>query len=926
MSGDLDSMRIKIINLFNLLNRLLSARSNNIISENFNQKIRIFSQSVVKIFLKKQKNYIRNSKSIILFFIFTIALCLQPAIANSLNPPQKPISVNASGNIANANLFDRGKALYTTGKFREAIQTWEQAVQFYQQQNDDLALATTLSNLSLAYQELGQWQLAENSVNRSLQIAQSITPQTEASQKEIAKALDAKGSFWLSVGNPENAIDVWREAATLHIKFGDVTNQIRNTLNQEQALKIQGFYRRSLQTLEDLLPTLKTQPDSLLKAIALSHYGEMLSMTGSNSLARQTLEQSLQILQRLPKTADIERSEQESIVLTNLGNLDRADDNASSATDFYNRSIEVAIQPTTKLQGKLNLLSLEIESSKLESALELRSQISPIVANLPASYSGIRARINYAESILKLTKLVTVQDQLSLRRDAAQVLAEAVKQAQAINSQSLLAYSLGSLGNVYEQSQQLTEAIDLTQQAIAIAQSINAPDISYRWQWQLGRLLKAKGDRKSAIASYTEAIRNLRQLRSDLAFINSNVQFSFRESVEPVYRQLVSLLLQPDETNQQTNDDKQKNLIKAQAAIESLQLAELVNFFRSDCLNAAQVDINQLDRTAAVIYPILLEDRLEVIISLPQQPLSHYATAITPQQIDSIVTDLRNDLRDTSSQDYLEHSQKLYDLLIRPTAKALEQSQVQTIVFVLDGSLRNVPMAVLNDGKQFLVEKYSIALTPGLQLVDPKPIARQKIAALTGGLTEAKQGFSALPSVNKELQEVKNQIPSSTVLIDANFTKQNLEKALVEYPAPIIHLATHGNFSSQAENTFLLTYDGKLNIETLTQLLLAKNRFNTEPVELLILSACQTAVGDKRAALGMAGMAVRAGARSTIASLWSVDDEATSLFMISLYKSLSTAQTTKSESLREAQLSLLKDNKHTHPYFWAPFVLLGNWL
>ncbi len=922
-------MRIKIINLFNLLNRLLNARSNNIISENFKQKIRIFSKLVVKIFLKKQKNHIRNSKSIILFFIFTIALCLQPAIANSLNPSQKHTSVNASSNIANANLFDRGKALYITGKFREAVQTWEQAVEFYQQQNDYLALATTLSNLSLAYQELGQWQLAENSVNRSLQIAQSITPQTEASQKEIARALDAKGSFLLSVGNPENAIDVWREAATLHIKLGDVTNQIRNTLNQEQALKIQGFYRRSLQTLEDLLPTLKTQPDSLLKAIALSHYGEMLSMTGSNSLAKQILEQSLQMMQSLPKqpnTVDIERSEQQSIVLINLGNLDRADDNASSAMDFYNRSIEVAIQPITKLQGKLNLLSLEIESSKLESALTLNSQLKPIVANLPASYSGIRARINYAESILKLTKLATVQDQLSLRRDAAQVLAEAVKQAQAINSQSLLAYALGSLGNVYEQSQQLTEAIDLTQQAIAIAQSINAPDISYRWQWQLGRLLKAKGDRKSAIASYTEAIRNLRQLRSDLAFINSNVQFSFRESVEPVYRQLVSLLLQPDETNQQTNDDKQKNLIKAQAAIESLQLAELVNFFRSDCLNAAQVDINQLDRTAAVIYPILLEDRLEVIISLPQQPLSHYATAITPQQIDSIVTDLRNDLRDTSSQDYLEHSQKLYDLLIRPTAKALEQSQVQTIVFVLDGSLRNVPMAVLNDGNQFLVEKYSIALTPGLQLVDPKPIARQKIAALTGGLTEAKQGFSALPSVNKELQEVKNQIPSSTVLIDANFTKQNLEKALVEYPAPIIHLATHGNFSSQAENTFLLTYDGKLNIETLTQLLLAKNRFNTEPVELLILSACQTAVGDKRAALGMAGMAVRAGARSTIASLWSVDDEATSLFMISLYKSLSTGQTTKSESLREAQLSLLKDQKHTHPYFWAPFVLLGNWL
>lgn len=862
--------------------------------------------------------------------IFAIALLLQPFIANSISLPQESILINKktlnnySDNRSTA--FERGKDLYKIGKFREAIQAWNQAIEIYQESNDLLALATTLSNLSLAYQALGQWQLAETTVNKSLNVAQSISPQTIASQKQIARALDAKGSLALSKGNPENALDFWRESASLHTKLGDVQNQIRNTLNQEQALKIRGFYRRSQQTLEEILPILQAQPDSLLKAIALSHYGEILSLTSDINLARQRLEESFQILQSLPDSTNPENNEQKSIVLLNLGNLERADDNLSLAIDLYNQSIEVGQQPITKLQGKLNLLSLAIESEKLDSALEIRSQIAPKIANLSVSDAGIRARINYAESILQLTQLLPKSEHLALQTDAAKVLAEAVKQSQSIGSQSLLAYSLGSLGSVYEQSQQVNEAIELTERSLAIAQSINAPDIAYRWQWQLGRLLKQKGDRKSAIASYTEAIQNLRQLRSDLAFINSDVQFSFRERVEPVYRQLVSLLLQPDETNQESDEDKQKNLLKAQAGIESLQLAELVNFFRSDCLNAVQVDINQLDRTAAVIYPILLEDRLEVIISLPQQPLRHYASKILPQEIDNIVAEMRSDLRDTSSQDYLEYSRKLYNLLIRPSERELENAQVKTIVFVLDGSLRNIPMSILNDGKHFLVEKYSLALTPGLQLIDPKPIARQKIAALTGGLTEASQGFSALPSVNKELQEVQNQIPSSKVLLNANFTKNNLEKALEDSSTPIIHLATHGNFSSQAENTFLLTYDGKLNIESLTKLLLAKNRLDTQPVELLILSACQTAVGDKRAALGMAGMAVRAGARSTIASLWSVDDEATAQFMIALYKSLSTAKVTKSESLRTAQLNLLNSQQYSHPYFWAPFVLLGNWL
>ncbi|WP_162615664.1 CHAT domain-containing protein [Pseudanabaena sp. ABRG5-3] len=924
-------MKTKIINILSKLFKSIYIKA---ASGAVKKVSGISSDLVIKIISKSKYFKFHIKKNIILLFIFAIASSLHPLIAQSINPSQESIPINSinpkissrSGKNASA-LFNQGQSFYNTGKFDESVQAWQQASEFYQQQNDAISLSTTLSNLSLAYQALGHWQLAEVSVNRSLQIAKSISPQTDASQREIARALDTKGRLALSVGNPENALDLWKQAAILHNQLGDFSNQIRNTLNQEQALKIQGFYRRSLQTLEDLLPKLQTQPNSLLKAIALSHYGEILSLTGDINLARQKLEESFQILQSLPDSStNLEINEQKSIVLLNLGNVERVDDNLSLAIDLYNQSIEVGQQPITKLQGKLNLLSLAIESEKLGSALEIRSQIAPKIASLPISDAGIRARINYAESILQLTQLLPKSEHLGLQTDAAQVLAEAVKQSQSIGSQSLLAYSLGGLGNVYEQSQQVNEAIELTERAIAIAQSINAPDIAYRWQWQLGRLLKAKGDRKSAIASYTEAIQNLRQLRSDLAFINSDVQFSFRERVEPVYRQLVSLLLQPDSTNQESDEDKQKNLLKAQAGIESLQLAELVNFFRSDCLNAVQVDINQLDRTAAVIYPILLEDRLEVIISLPQQPLRHYSSKILPQEIDNIVAELRSDLRDTSSQDYLAYSQKLYNFLIRPTERELEQAQVKTIVFVLDGSLRNIPMSVLNDGKHFLVEKYSLALTPGLQLIDPKPIARQKIAALTGGLTEASQGFSALPSVNKELQEVQNQIPSSKLLLNANFTKNNLEKALEGYSTPIIHLATHGNFSSQAENTFLLTYDGKLNIESLTKLLLAKNQLDAEPIELLILSACQTAVGDKRAALGMAGMAVRAGARSTIASLWSVDDEATSQFMISLYKSLSTAKVTKSESLRTAQLNLLNSQKYSHPYFWAAFVLLGNWL
>ncbi|PZV12239.1 MAG: hypothetical protein DCF20_17810 [Pseudanabaena sp.] len=868
-------------------------------------------------FLTKAKQslaFIGNSG--LVFLLFFLTALAQPMLASTMTTWQSSQAVQTNSEQPNT-LFNRGKSFYQLGQWQDAIQVWEQAVKIYQQQNNSLDLAITLSNLSLAHQKLGQWQEADRTISQSLKIARSLESNA-AGQRAIAQALDTQGNLYLNLGKNEEAIAVWKEAALLHSQIGDLDHQIRNAINQSQALKSQGFYRRALQILESVQVLLPKTSDSLLTAIALHHYGDMLTTVGDLKLAYQPLADSLEILNRLAN------NDQKSIVLLRMGNLARLEGKTKEASEFYRKSSQISGQLLTNLQAQLNLFSLLIESEnpsdKFSEALAMRSQIAPELSKLENSREAIFVKINYGDSLLRLTKLVpqTVAD--SLLAEAAKMLAVSAQQAKSINDSRTLSYALGTLGNAYEQSQQTESAQNLTEQALAIAQSINANDIAYRWQWQLGRLLSAKGDTQNAILAYTEAVNGLRQLRSDLVFVNPNVQFSFRETVEPVYRQLVSLLLQDNA------GDKQKNLVKAQAAIESLQIAELVNFFRSDCLNAAQVDISQVDKTAAVIYPIILKDRLEVILSLPNQPLRHYASNVTAAKIDDMVTDLRVNLRDYSSEDYLSSAQRIYDWLIRPAASAIAQSQIKTIVFVLDGSLRNIPMSVLHDGKQFLIENYDIALTPSLQLLDPKPIAKQKVSALIGGLTEARQGFSALPNVKGELQEINKQVPLSSIFLNSSFTKQNLAQTLVSLPVPIIHLATHGNFSSEAEKTYLLTYDGKLTIENLYQLLRSSGRSNPEPVELLILSACQTAVGDKRAALGLAGMAVRAGARSTIASLWSVDDAATSKFMIALYQSLSSVNVTRAASLRTAQQALLKDSQYNHPYFWAPFVLLGNWL
>jgi CHAT domain-containing protein len=287
---------------------------------------------------------------------------------------------------------------------------------------------------------------------------------------------------------------------------------------------------------------------------------------------------------------------------------------------------------------------------------------------------------------------------------------------------------------------------------------------------------------------------------------------------------------------------------------------------------------------------------------------------------------MQQSLRPTSfTQERLPIAKQVYDLLLRSAEAQLDASGVTTLVFVLDGSLRNLPMAALYDGQKYLIEKYSIALAPGLQLLQPQPLERQQLKGLLGGLSQARQGFSALPAVALEVNQIESQIPAQ-VLLDQTFTSTTLQSQINSVPFPVIHLATHGQFSSRAEDTFILTWDDRINVKELDTLLRAREQGELNPIELLVLSACQTATGDRRAALGLAGLAVRSGARSTLATLWSVNDRSTAFFMVEFYRELGQPGVTKAEALRSAQLALLKQSQYEHPYYWSPFILLGNWL
>jgi CHAT domain-containing protein len=339
-------------------------------------------------------------------------------------------------------------------------------------------------------------------------------------------------------------------------------------------------------------------------------------------------------------------------------------------------------------------------------------------------------------------------------------------------------------------------------------------------------------------------------------------------------------------------------------------------------LQSTATSVDELSAHAAAVYPILLPDRVELLVSLPGRMLR----VTSPTSRDDVMKSIAKfqQLLGKRTLQYRRPAQALYAAFITPIEGELAGADVDTLVFVPDGALRTIPLSALHDGERHLIEKYAIAITPGLTLFDPRPIARAQVDLLLGGLSEGVQGFSPLPHVTTEIENLKT-LYGGEVYENEDFLSLRVERALDSRPFTVVHLATHAKFESDARASYLLTYDGRLSMDELENLI-KLSRFREEPVELLTLSACDTAVGDERAALGLAGVAIKAGARSALASLWLVNDQAASVLVSEFYRELTTAEVSKAEALRRAQVAMINDKRYRYPVYWAPFLMIGNWL
>ncbi len=427
-----------------------------------------------------------------------------------------------------------------------------------------------------------------------------------------------------------------------------------------------------------------------------------------------------------------------------------------------------------------------------------------------------------------------------------------------------------------------------------------------------------------------EALRGLRRARGLLGRVRARSDADHHlERARPIHERLAGRLLEEAAARPA---DAQPLLREALDALEDLKRAELRAYFGDPCLG-------ELDRTtperlagARLLYPVVLEERVVLIVGRDGE-LAQVDAAITPAELRTESRNLRGALQDPTSPRWRAAATRLYEALIRPLEKApialgaAADGTAETLVFVPMGALREIPIAALYDAREgrFLIEQTAIATLPSLRIEPPRPLDRRRTALLAVALTTAADDFPALPFAARELEAVARPF-RTTRRLDAEFSKQGFADTLDQRPFDIVHIASHGRFDAQANESFLLAQDGRITLPELGYLIARTRHRTRRPLELLVLSACETAIGDERAVLGLAGVAVQSGARSAVASLWKVHDEATMELFSRFYRELARPGVSRAEALRRAQRTLITEKRFQHPIYWSAFLLVNGWL
>jgi len=724
-----------------------------------------------------------------------------------------------------------------------------------------------------------------------------------------------------------------RAAAEAARAAGDVRAELGHRMRLAEGQQEQGLHEEAVVTLSRALELAESLGDA--RPVA--------AVRGALGNVHVALQQDDVALRELTLASEAAREARAPGLAASLGNnlanllaMQPGEESAQQAARAYATAREDALAAgDAALAARIlgNEARLQLERGDLDAAGASLVGAASLDAKLEPSPDGVLTRVHLGLTYLKLFEArERAASEGGAKRDldrdkqdllaAHALLTKAEADARRLGDARGSAWAQGTLARIYAHRGHLDEALVLARRAVFDAQQAGAVEAELRFQLESARLLARMGRRDEAIAGYGVAVERLAEIRPALGFAYARHEGSPREEASRAYREMADLLLA---RAAEGGDSAESDLRVTQRLMERFKADELREYFQDDCVDAYQERVAGADTVAGalVVYPIVLDDRLEILTTRGGS-MRQYSVPVPRATLETQVRRLRALLEKRITREYLPHAQRVYDWLVRPFEAELEASRGATIVFVPDGVLRIIPMAALHDGERFLIDRHPVATTPGLELSDPRPIDRNDPRMLLAGLAEAVRGLAALPHVREELTSIQAMYPGD-VLFDDTFMERAIEERITSQDYGLVHIASHGQLGAKVADSYLVTHDGRIELSELAALL-TSTRYRERPVELIALSACDTAAGDERAALGLSGLAVRAGARSALGSLWLVNDEAASRLMIDFYTELRQPGVSRAHALQHAQRKLLADDRWRHPGYWAPFLLISNWL
>ncbi|MGF1490216.1 MAG: CHAT domain-containing protein [Prochloraceae cyanobacterium] len=758
-------------------------------------------------------------------------------------------------------------------------------------------------------------------------------------------------------------------------------NRVASATVRAENLFQQGKYREAITIYDRIIPSLKQEQ----KAIAYYNLAVAENRIDSKISAIQNLQKAIPLLEKvstekyiianlflsqlfleqgilaeaepilkatIPLAERENKSNSEAIGRSLLGNLNLRFDRYEEAIEQYRFSWEIAKNPTTLIslsqafwqRGDRTAAEVELvqdlaEKERLKQAAKQDFEAgyqaaTKAISNAKTSENKISSRINllkYFSQFVSRSEAENIKNeaidllnelpdsayqasswialaQISNDREALRFLSRSRAIANKIDAPEPLALALENIGKINLDRNNLATAKSNTESAILISEkTVNSERLFFQF-WQLAKIQLALGNADAAIDAYGQALWNLQSNRGEFTAGNNNLLFYLQEEAQPFLREYITQLL---------SSPNQERIRTAIDILGVLKLSDLQSYFNDPCFEILfqvdELERKKIPENRANIYEFIAEDRLFLILETQDNYVLR-SVDISKEDLEAKVKEYRQILVIPTGSAFVQPSKELYNILIAPLINEIPRT-VTKLSFSRDGEIENIPLETLIDSEDnYLIEKYQIAYSAGLETnLIPNNDRGEKIIF---GLSES-QIQTTLRFATQEVRAIAETIKGGETFLDREFTKNALSQTIQQEDISFLHIATHGSFQGTAKNSYLEAFDSKISLNSFKNFLLSAR----QPMNLLTLSGCETAIGNERAILGFAGVSVRARIPNVIGSVWSIPDNVTAILMEEFYRNLSLGKTVP-EAKQIAQLRIIELGEN--PRSWAGIILITN--